>query len=362
MSNVINYVNIQITRLLKPVSKAGLTTICVVGPNATFSPARIQFYSTDDLAAIAADLTGGVTDEEYLACVAIASQSPKPALVAIGREDVADSDDMTVTLNAILAESRNFFGLITAERDVDKQEDAATWAAVNKKVYATASATADIIGTTDGADSTTLPALFKAAANAYVSCFYHSLAATQYLDAAYLGHILPKIPGSYTGAFKTLVGITPDTLNPTESGNAHDKFCSTYEELGEVNVVLDGWVSSGEYTDITVFIEWVRNRMTENIWSLKVNSDKIPYTDGGINTIDNGMKQILDIGQKNGGISPNTFDVATKARTGGYETFVPLAADVLSADKLNRELNDGTFLAYLAGAIHKTVINGVVTQ
>ncbi len=361
MSNVINYVNIQITKQLKPVSQAGLTTICVVGPNPSFG-GRIQYYDTNDLAAVAADLTGGVTDPEYLACVAIASQNPKPALVALGKEEVADADDMTVTLNAIFAESRDFFGLILAERDETKQLAAAAWAAVNFRIFAVASADADIVDTTDAADTTTLAAVLKAAANAFVSVFYDANAATAYMDAAYLGNILPKTPGSYTGAFKTLVGIVTNNLTPTQSKNAHDKFCSTYEELGEVNVVLDGWVSSGEYTDITVFIEWVRNRMTETIWSLKVNSDKIPYTDPGLNTIDNGMKQTLDIGQKNGGFSPDSFDEITKVRTGGYETFVPLAADVSAADKLNRIFQDGTFTGWLAGAIHETIINGVVTQ
>jgi hypothetical protein len=360
MSDVINYVNIQITKLLKPVSKAGMTTICVVAEDATFS-GRIQYYSTSDLAAIAADLTAGVASTAYLACQAIAAQNPRPALVAIGREDAGDAN-ITATLDAIFAESRDFFGLILAERDKTKQTDTAIWAAVNYRIFATASSEAAIADTTDVADTTSLAALYKAASNAYVSLFFDSNAATQYIDAAYLGHILPKKAGSYTGAFKTLGGVTIDNLTTTQSKNCHDKFCNTYEELGEVNVVLDGFVSSGEYTDITVFIEWVRNRMTENIWSLQVNSDKIPYTDPGLNTIDNGMKQTLDIGQKNGGISPHTFNPTTKVRTGGYETFVPLAADVPQVDKLNREFNDGTFTAWLAGAIHKTVINGVVTQ
>lgn len=360
MSNLVDVINIVITKQLKPISQAGLNTILVVGLNPSFS-GRVQYYSTDDLAAIAADLTGGVTDEEYLACVAIASQNPKPPIVALGKEEGGDAD-MTATLNAIFAESRDWFGLITAERDVVKQEAAAAWSVVNLRMYATASAVAAIVDTTDGADSTTLAALYKAASNPHVSIFYDDLAVTQYMDAAYLGAILPKIPGSYTGMFKTLVGITPTTLTPTQSTNAHDKFCNTFEELGEINVVLNGWVSSGEYTDITVFIEWIRNRMTENIFSLQINSDKLPYTDQGLNTIDNAMKQILDIGQKNGGLSPKTLDEVTKAQTGGYRTFVPLASNIPTNDKLNRVFNLGTFTGWLAGAIHAVTINGVITQ
>ena len=42
-------------------------------------------------------------------------------------------------------------------------------------------------------------------------------------------------------------------------------------------------------------------------------------------------------------------------------TSVPLAEDISVVDKGNRTLTNATFEAYLAGAIHKTKIKGVVT-
>ena len=47
--------------------------------------------------------------------------------------------------------------------------------------------------------------------------------------------------------------------------------------------------------------------------------------------------------------------------TDDFTVTVPLAADVPAADKANRLLPDMKFNAKLAGAIHSTEIDGVVT-
>lgn len=363
MSNLNDIIQVTITRETKPTSQQGFSTVLIVGSDATFSE-RVRYYSSNDLVGLAADLTDGTGANEYLAATAISSQNPKIPLIGIGREDASDVS-MTATLNAVYAESQDFYGIVTADRDsTSKIEQAGSWALANERLYCNASDQTAIIDETEILDTSSLSYTFKNTSNSRVSMFYKSDASAtshKYTDAAYLGQVLAYTPGSWSGMAKTLPGEAADTLTPTQSINAHDKYTNSYEEIGENNVVLNGWVSSGEYTDIIVFADWLKARITENVWSIMINAPKLPYTDEGIVAIENAVKQILDIGQKNGGISPHSFDSVTKVRTGGYETEVPLASAVTANDKANRILRNVKFTAWLAGAIHTTIIEGILT-
>jgi len=206
-----------------------------------------------------------------------------------------------------------------------------------------------------------LPVQLKAAGNDRTSCIFTSDALNNFPDAGLLGKILPLTPGSYTGMFKSLSGVTTDVLTPTQTKNAHDKYCSTYETVGVNNMLIESWVSTGEFIDIIVFQDWLKNRITENVFSVLVNKPKVPYTDNGIADIENAVKQILQIGLNNGGISPFTYNKTTKEQTGGFYTTVPLAADVPDVDKNARVLRNVNFVAWLAGAIHTVQIDGVLT-
>lgn len=366
MSTMEQIVKVSITRETRPISQQGFGTILIVGPNATFVN-RINYYT--DLTSIAAVLTGGVADEEYLAAEAIFSQNPRVVQVAIGRKDALDAD-YGVALDAILEESRDFYGVILADRTIANQEDVMDWVQANERICCMASAgtdigggVIDIIDETEAVDNSSIAYYAKTNSLDRTSIFYSSQAATKFVDAAYLGKILPLTPGSYTGMFKTLAGVPVDAVTPTQSKNVHDKYANTYEEIGEVNIVMQGFVSTGEYTDIIVFQDWLKARITENVFALLVNEPKVPYTDAGIASIETAVKQILQIGQDNGGISPLSFNSNVKPpqQIGGYYTTVPILSSIPLIDKTARILKQVNFTAWLAGAIHNVEINGVLT-
>lgn len=354
-------VSVVITVQDKATSQQGFSTILIVGPNPSFA-GRIQFYDSGDLTAIAADLTGGTADEEYAAASAIASQNPKVPLIALGRADIGDAD-MTATLNAIQLENSNFYGVVTAERDTTKQTDAGAWCLANKKLYATADDDANIIDQAVGIDTTSLAYIFNNAANDRVSMFYKGDANAvdnKYTDAAFLGQMLAYTAGTWTGNGKTLAGEAADDLTTTQRTNAHAKKCNTYEERGEINIVRQGWVSDGGFADTTVFVDWLSARIQENVYNLMLNALKIPYTDGGITSVENAVRQILKVAQDNGAVTPDQFDPTTKAQTGGFFTEVPLAANVTQGDKAARILKNVKFTCWYSGAIHTIQIVGTV--
>ena len=150
-------------------------------------------------------------------------------------------------------------------------------------------------------------------------------------------------------------------LTPNQSTNALAKNANTYEEIGEVNIIRWGTVAEGEYVDVMIFADWVVARIQETLYSNRVNTGKIPYTEDGLASEKSGISSVLDTGISNGGISPHNFDPTTKERIGGYEVSVPALADISSQDKADRLLDNVTFTAWLAGAIHKIKITGTLT-
>lgn len=187
-------------------------------------------------------------------------------------------------------------------------------------------------------------------ANSYErsAVFYSSNALTNYIDSAAMGERFPKDPGSGTWKFKTLSGITADSLTTSERSTALAKNANIYIERAGISMTEEGTVGVGEYLDVIRGIDWLESRIQEIIFSALVNSEKIPFTDEGITTIEGLLKQGLSEGVRKGVLA-------------SYETSVPLASDVSAANKASRTLPDVTFTAVLAGAIHFVQISGVVS-
>ena len=179
--------------------------------------------------------------------------------------------------------------------------------------------------------------------------FYDAGANTTFGEAAWFGVMLPKDPGSATWKFKTLTGVTDDGITTTQSTRARGKNCNTYETIGGVAITREGVMASGEFIDVIVGADWMESRIEENVYSVLVNSDKIPYTDAGGAVIENQIRGVLQEA------------VEADYITSDFTVTVPKVSTVSSATKATRVFPTVTFAATLAGAIHKTNINGVVS-
>lgn len=257
------------------------------------------------------------------------------------------AETTTVALTAIAQFDNDWYGLIWADRTSADVVLAAAWAESNRKLMATASSDVKIY---DSGDITDIAYLLNAAGYDRSTVMFHETPTT-YPDAAWMGKQLATDPGSSTWAYKTLAGITKSTLTTNQSTNIRNKKANTYEEIGGVNITQEGTLASGEYIDIIRGADWLEARLTERVYSRLVNLPKIPFTDAGIAIIEGEVRAQMEDGIAVG------FLVADPAPV----IFVPKAADVSTVDKAARTLNDVTFTAYLAGAIHKIKIDGVVT-
>ncbi|MCK5610319.1 DUF3383 family protein, partial [Candidatus Pacearchaeota archaeon] len=109
----------------------------------------------------------------------------------------------------------------------------------------------------------------------------------------------------------------------------------------------EGVVASGEFIDIIRGVDWIQARISEAVFTLLVNADKVPYTDPGVEMIKTEIQAILEQAVDNNVLVENTITITA-----------PKVADVSSVDKANRFLPDIKFGATLAGAIHKVKIDG----
>lgn len=204
----------------------------------------------------------------------------------------------------------------------------------------------------DSADTGSLLYQLKALGYDRTAVMYNGDTTTKFIDAAWGGRMLPTIPGSENWAFKTLIGVTADDLQSSESSGVLANNGNTYEVFADVSITRLGKVVSGEFIDIIRGVDWLQARLQENLYRLLINTEKVPYEDAGADMVENSMREIFEEAVRNGFIAKDAD------KKGLYTITVPDVADISSVDKLARFLSGITFSGTLAGAINKIGIAG----
>jgi hypothetical protein len=171
-----------------------------------------------------------------------------------------------------------------------------------------------------------------------------------YPECAWSGFQIQPLPGSNTWAYKTLTGTSVDRLTGTETTNLLANNVNTYEEIGGVRATTNGKMVGGEFIDVMVGVLWLTARLRERIWFRLVNSAKIAYTQTGVSIIEAEVRAQLNEGIRNNFLAQ-------------FPSFVINVPDVLLVSpnlKATRTLEDLSFEATLAGAIHYVKISGKV--
>ena len=349
-------VNVTITRNTTVPSVQSFSDILIAGEflASSITPAfganeRVRSYaSLPDMATAGFSTTGAV----YLGAQAVLSQNPKVSKIYVGRKltGADGTETWTEALSAIKVDNNDWYGLIVGTRTLAEQQLVATWVEANDKLCGLSSNDSNIIsGSGDIAEYLDTNSLSR------TFCFYHpnsDLSATdEFPEGAMLGKIFPKDPGSSSWKFKTLAGVSVYTLTSTERGVALGKNCNIYTEVAGVAITEEGVCGDGTYIDLTRGTDALKADIQAEIYTLLIQLDKVPFTDGGIKSIESILKSVLARYVTSG------FLAGSPAPT----TSAPLASAVSTIDRGNRTLPDITFEATLAGAIHKVIISGVLS-
>lgn len=343
-------VNITITRATATPTQVSFNDLIIVAEFlAAVQSDRVAIYnSLTELT----DAGFGTTDVVYLAAAAVWSQNPAPKQIYVGRKltGVDGSETWTECLTALKAFNNDWYGMIVGTRTLADQELVAAWVESNGKLCIMASNDANIL---DSGSTDDLAYNLSNSSYARSACIYHSTAdlssSDEWADAAWMGKMFPKDPGSATWAYKTLAGVAVDTLTTTQIAAVLAKNGNVYiQTAGNNNTYKDGTVGEGEYIDIIRGTDWLAARMAERIYTRIINEDKVSYTDGGIAGIEGDMRAQLDDAVSVGLLNED------------YITSVPKAADVSAADKGNRTLNNATFIGTYQQAIHAVNVTGTI--
>ena len=252
-----------------------------------------------------------------------------------------------VTAQDVIPVAEMFYGVIVTSHVASDILQIATYIETQLLVYITASSDAGCLTSGD----TDIMSLLKAEEFDRTLILYSAQANTNGPDGAWCGYMLPTTPGSSNWADKTLVGVSPDNLTPTQIANVVSKNGNVYVTVAGNGCTLYGIAPGGEYIDVTIFLDWLSSQIQTNIIALITDPGnlKIPYTNPGIAMVENQISAAMKQGEQNGGLAP------------GWTVFAPDVSAVSPADKSNRTLNNIGASGELAGAINKVNVNVYVS-
>ena len=345
--------------ILSTVDGVDLTPVVFTSDQATTLAAVAAEIQTD-----ASVTTATVTDTREItvtfadndahtlaSVVTLGASQPVGTVVTTQYPDEAGT--LTETLTEAIDENNDWYALCIYSRldaDITEVSDyIQAQGSGNPKLFFAQSSDAAIL---DSADSADIASITQAKANFRTSIWYHA-DDTEYLDMGVIGGQLPTDPGSITWAYKTISGVTVDSLLDSQKNAAFAKAANTYDTVSSVNITEEGKVSDSpfEWIDVIRGLDWLQTNMAADLYELLLQNPKISYDSAGLSLIRATMLNRLTLAQDQGVLSLDVQPTAT----------VPDILDVSNSDKQNRVLNDAVFTGVLAGAIQKINVQGTVT-
>lgn len=347
MATTKDIIEINITRQTQGVSRAGFGVPLFLGTNAVFSE-RVRAYSS--LSGVEEDFA--TTDDEYIAASKFFSQSPRPNIIKIGKQDLTATETLTEALNAVQDYDNDWYFLTTYTHTAADIEEIAEWTEAQTKLYFASYAGADAID----AGLTTDPGSVLALANYdRTALIYSTTADTEFPECAWVGKQATTLAGSSTWAFKTVNGVTPSNLNTTQSltliGTKFDagKGYNIYQNIGGVNIFFEGRMVGGEFIDVMRGADALEARIRERIYQVLVNVQKLGINEAGFGRVVASIRDVLSEFNARGFVEPDFTVTAPNPRT--------LDPNMAA----NRVVEGFNFSARLTGAIHYIGITGELT-
>ena len=259
-------------------------------------------------------------------------------------------------LNNALGVDTDWYTITSEHQDRNNIAAVATWAETNKRLHAYC--TMDSNAKTAGAG---IGNTMKAAAYSYTFGMWGGTS-IQYGALALAAQRLTADPGTDTWAYKTLAGVTADSLTATEitalgTETANGNRLNYYITVAGVNVTRFGICASGMYADLRRGIDALAARIQINEFQLVSSSPKIPFDPGGIAILAGGVRSGL------AQFTATPVQQAALLRSDpGYapQVFPPAIADTNATDRGNRYLNSIRFTAYAQNAVQIVAISGAV--
>ena len=304
-----------------------------------------QYDISDDLSLVQEDFP--VETEMYKIINTFASQQPRPRNILVLGKDLSSSvdkgNDIITTLNDFITKTNDWYRLIVEDLDEKIISKVSEWAETNSKQFYTQLSNTEF--TTDYSSKKRTVLNFKKNDDR--------------LDAAMAGYASTRVPGSYTFKFKNLKNISADSLTPTEIKTTEEKNMNIYIRKFQVigmgqDQLNNGIVANGDYIDHYESMDWIVFRVKQEVAKLLMTTEKVPYTDDGIQSVVLSVITALNDGVSNGIIATNAQNEPL------YDVNFLTVDEIDLEDRKNRKLTGINFKYVEAGAIESVTVNGSV--
>jgi hypothetical protein len=260
-------------------------------------------------------------------------------------KDGSPDAGIATDLAAALAEDSDFYGVLIDSTSEAEANAALAWCQANGKLFHGLTNDSDTLtsSTTDVA-SDALAGLFS-----YGKIWFSRDMPGQFA-AAIMGRQFSRNPGSTTWENQPLTGIVADALTSTELGHAIAKNLGVYVTYGGSTAATFNTASaSGRFLDITRDSDWLKANAQADIFRYLLNQEKVPFTQPGIDGVENVVRARFTIAEDNGVLDA------------GWTITLPTIDQIDPADKALRQLvaNDA-FAGIFQGAIHGVDMSGVL--
>lgn len=176
----------------------------------------------------------------------------------------------------------------------------------------------------------------------------------EYAGAAYVGTGAPQTPGSITWCFRQPIGVTPKQLSTTQKNFLEEDNINHLQTVNARGIVRQGVTTIGEFIDIRHGLDALSARMKEDVYELFVNSDKVPFTNTGLDMVASVMLAAMRAFE-------GTKEQPGLIAEGTSQVIMPDVSEFTSAEKALRRLTGVRFSGTLEGAIHGAELVGTLS-
>lgn len=191
-------------------------------------------------------------------------------------------------------------------------------------------------------------------------CFHRD--PSEMFAAGIMGRLAPLNVGTWTAAYKTIIGCTADRFTATQIANLDAKKATYYKSEAGRSITWEGKVANQEYGffDVTVALDFVLDDIQKSAFGVFVAMDKVAYTDEDIAVIRGAIEGALDRAKSDAYkiIAPGTPDDPDDPEP---SVSFPRVADIDPSVRALRQLPDGNVNFRLQGAVHTVDIDLTVT-
>lgn len=242
-------------------------------------------------------ITGDVLGEDLGVSVAVTGTAAATAT------EVTEAQDWDARLQA-LYDATSWYYLLTESAVTADILKAAVWAESAKRLYLPQSLEAGILdaSVTDDIAAQLVTALYQQTGLVYSS------SNTDYKAAAYCANRAAFDPGLRSAPWDAvpLVGLTPESITPTQRAAALASKVNLFLKLRGLSVMGEGTVAAGYDIDHVITANWIQTRMEEAIASLKTRlaaaGMKLELTRQGQTAVLTEAKTVLSQAQRAGAI------------------------------------------------------------